>query len=157
MKNVHYAGFWIRFVGYMIDTIILMIVVSIISMIMGVITGLSVVGVGMTMGADLENLKVISAVLGGLLGGIFGLIASWLYFALQYSSRFQATVGMRCVGIQVVDYDYQRLSFGRATGRFFAKYLSGIILMIGYIMIAFTEKKQGLHDFIASTYVVYKE
>jgi len=149
METVHYAGFWIRFVAYMIDSIIVNIGIIIISFILGVLIGITVV----LTGGDQQT----GAILGGIVGFFVGIVGGWLYFALQYASRFQATLGMRCVGVQVVDYNYQRISFGRATGRFFAKIISGIILMIGYIMIAFTEKKQGLHDFMAGTYVVYKD
>ncbi len=58
------------------------------------------------------------------------------------------------LGIKVTDYDGQRISFLRATGRFFGKYLSAILLMIGFLMIAFTARKQGLHDILARTLVV---
>jgi uncharacterized RDD family membrane protein YckC len=60
------------------------------------------------------------------------------------------------IGIKVTDLNGNRISFGRATGRYFAKILSGMILMIGYIMAGFTEKKQALHDMIASCLVVMK-
>jgi uncharacterized RDD family membrane protein YckC len=49
-----------------------------------------------------------------------------------------------------------RISFGNATGRYFGKILSGLILYVGYLMVAFTDKKQGLHDMMASTLVVLK-
>ena len=72
------------------------------------------------------------------------------------SSANQATVGKMALGIQVTDLQGNRISFGRALGRTLAKILSGLILLIGYIMAAFTEKKQGLHDMIAGTLVVKK-
>jgi len=61
------------------------------------------------------------------------------------------------LGIVVTDMNGQRISFGRATGRYFAKIISQIILFIGYLMIAFTEKKQGLHDIMANCLVVVKK
>ena len=82
------------------------------------------------------------------------MVVSWLYFALLESSPKQATLGKMALGIKVTDLDGNRISFGRATGRFFAKIISGVILMIGYIMAAFTAKKQALHDIIASTLVI---
>jgi uncharacterized RDD family membrane protein YckC len=69
-------------------------------------------------------------------------------------SAKQATVGKLAIGIKVTDLDGGRISFWRALGRTFAKIISGIILFIGYIMAAFTERKQALHDKIADTLVV---
>jgi uncharacterized RDD family membrane protein YckC len=70
------------------------------------------------------------------------------------SSAKQATVGKMALGIIVTDLEGRRLGFGRATGRYFAKILSALILGIGFLMAAFTERKQGLHDMVASTLVV---
>lgn len=86
---------------------------------------------------------------------LISFVAQWLYFALLESSKMQATVGKLAIGLIVTDLNGQRISFGRATGRYFAKILSGLILLIGYIMVAFTQRKQGLHDMIANT-LVYK-
>ncbi len=90
-----------------------------------------------------------------ILGIILDIVGIWLYFALQESSARQATVGKRAMNIYVADLQGRRISFGQATGRHFSKILSSI-LAIGYIMVAFTEKKQGLHDLIASTVVLRK-
>ena len=84
-----------------------------------------------------------------------GILLSWLYFAILESSSSQATPGKMALGIKVTDMNGDRISFARATGRHFAKWLSSILL-IGYIMIALTAKKQGLHDLLASTLVVLK-
>lgn len=70
------------------------------------------------------------------------------------SSAKQATLGKMALGIVVTDLEGARIGFGRATGRYFAKILSGLILGIGFLMAAFTERKQGLHDIIAGTLVV---
>jgi uncharacterized RDD family membrane protein YckC len=78
----------------------------------------------------------------------------WLYSALLESSEWQATLGKKACGLVVTDTEGDRISFARASGRFFASYLSGLILCIGYLMAAFTEKKQTLHDMIADTVVV---
>ena len=58
------------------------------------------------------------------------------------------------LGLKVTDLQGKRISFARATGRHFAKLLSGMILLIGYIMAGLTERKQALHDMIAGTLVV---
>ena len=81
-------------------------------------------------------------------------VIAWLYFAFFESSERGATVGKMAMGLRVVTSDGQRLSFMHATGRYFAKLLSALILFIGFIMIAFTDKKRGLHDMIAGTLVI---
>src|SRR5208282_6521696 len=88
-------------------------------------------------------------------GAIFLLVlfGSWLYEALMESSSYQATLGKMIFGMKVTDLYGNRISFGRATGRHFAKILSGMILCIGFIMVGLTERKQGLHDLLAGTLV----
>jgi uncharacterized RDD family membrane protein YckC len=135
---VVYAGFWSRFVALILDSIIL----GIISIIIGFVVGL-VLGVA---GMGPES--------AGGVGNLLGILIGWLYYAYQESSPKQATIGKQAFGMKVTDLDGNPISFARATGRYFAKVLSGIILLIGYIMAAFTEKKQGLHDMIAGTLVV---
>ena len=78
----------------------------------------------------------------------------WVYTAVMLSSSWQATFGKRVCGLMVVDYEGHRISFGRATARCFASLLSVILLGIGYLMIAWTHRRQGLHDFVAKTLVV---
>ena len=82
-------------------------------------------------------------------------VAAWLYFGFMESSAWQATLGKRAVGIMVTDLDGHRISFARASGRYFASLLSQMIIYIGYIIGAFTERKQTLHDLIVSTVVVH--
>ncbi len=72
------------------------------------------------------------------------------------SSPTQATLGKMALGIKVTDLAGKRVGFGKATGRYFGKIISALILLIGFIMVAFTEKKQGLHDKMAGCLVVNK-
>ena len=72
------------------------------------------------------------------------------------SSQKQATLGKIIVGIKVTDLEGNRISFAKASGRHFGKYISAFILCIGYIMAGFTEKKQALHDILASCLVINK-
>ena len=110
---------------------------------------LALVAVVSTSGhAPVENLTVW---LGPL---VILLVLTWLYFAGLESSAWQATLGKRAARLQVTDRMGRRLSFGRATGRFFAKVISTIPLLIGYLVAAFTPRKQALHDLIAGTVVV---
>ncbi|MEE4452535.1 RDD family protein [Novosphingobium resinovorum] len=144
---VPYGGFWWRFLAFILDWIILQVATSFIGGLFGF--GLAVPLTGL--GAD--QVTMLWTVMLGMVGSM--LASYWLYFALMESSRLQATVGKLAVGVVVTDLDGQRLTFLRASGRFFAKLLSYATFFIGFIMIAFTGRKQGLHDFIAGT-LVYK-
>jgi uncharacterized RDD family membrane protein YckC len=139
-----YGGFWIRVVAAIIDSIIMRVVVAPVSIIFG---GLGLAG----MMSGLPHRGI------GLLGSGVTLVAlffgSWLYEAFMESSSYQATLGKMIFGMKVTDLNGNRISFGRATGRHFAKILSGMILCIGFIMVGLTERKQGLHDLLAGTLV----
>ena len=134
-----YAGFWRRFGAYIIDSLL----INISGYVLALIFGFIFLAGGIGEGAFL----VIYLIL---------FVAQLLYFPLMESSSKQATVGKMTLGIKVTDESGQRISFGRAIGRYFAKIISGLILFIGYIMVAFTKKKQGLHDMMAGTLVLKK-
>ncbi len=91
--------------------------------------------------------------MGGVFGFVIGVAGSWLYEALMESSSRQATLGKMIFQMKVTDLSGSRISFARATGRYFAKWLSGLTLFIGYIIAGFTERKQALHDMVAGTLV----
>ena len=80
-----------------------------------------------------------------------GFFLYWLYFVIFQSSEKRSTLGMRVCDIKIHDEHFNKLGFWRLTGRYFATGLSGIILFIGFFMIAFTKRKQGLHDLVART------
>lgn len=148
--GVRYGGFWIRFVAFLIDAILVRAVVHPVAAIFG-FGGLAAGSLGLHglgHGAALPVLIFGSGVLAVLTIG-----ASWLYEAFMLSSSYQATFGKMIFGMKVTDLYGKRVSFARATGRHFAKWLSGMILFIGYIMAGFTERKQGLHDMLAGTLV----
>lgn len=90
------------------------------------------------------------------IGNLVSILISWLYFALQESGVNQATVGKKAMGIKVINEDGNRISFGQATGRYFGKFLSMILLFIGYLMMIWDSRKQTLHDKMAGTFVVIK-
>ena len=143
-----HGGFWRRVLAYIIDTIILWIAGAVIS---GVFLGSATGFTSLAPGSD-----PTAAFTGAMLGvQAISFVLNWLYFALLESSSMQGTLGKKALGMIVTDLDGGRIGFGRATGRYFAKFLSAIILLIGFIMVAFTQRKQGLHDLIAST-LVYK-
>ena len=81
-------------------------------------------------------------------------VAQWLYFAILESSRSQGTVGKIALRIKVTDMAGRRISFTKATERYFGKMFSGLLFFYGFVMILFTEKRQGLHDILVKTLVV---
>jgi uncharacterized RDD family membrane protein YckC len=89
-----------------------------------------------------------------LLLRLSSVVLLWLYYALQECSAAQATIGKRIMGLKVTDEFGRRISFARATGRFFAKYLSAALLWVGFIIVAFTRRRQGLHDLLSGCLVV---
>lgn len=157
--SVTYASFGARFVAMIIDYIIIGCLQFV------VITPiLTMVGLGFASQADdLQNLSEAEAIglAGSIMAGIFstmliGYSIAILYFAIMESSKSQASVGKMALGIKVTDMNGERISFGKAALRSIGKLVSAMIMYVGYIMAAFTEKKQGLHDMIASTLVVKK-
>ena len=150
-----FAGFWWRLLAYLIDNIIVSMASWIIILPVLGVFGISIWSLSES-GYDIEDPRVILGPIFILYGVIISvtIVINWLYFALMESSKTQGTVGKLVLKIKVTDYDYKRISFARASGRYFGKIISSFIFMIGYIMIAFTEKKQGLHDLMANCYVI---
>lgn len=144
--GVRYGGFWIRVVAALIDVIAVGVVIGPVSLIIGVMTGLAGHAVQMPKpGVDVASF---------LITGCFNTLVNWLYAALLESSSYQATLGKMALGMKVTDLEGRRLSFARASGRHFAKILSGLSLFVGFLMVGFTRRKQGLHDMIAGTLVM---
>jgi len=156
-SNVTYAGFWLRFLAYLIDGFIIGFAIMALFIPLFLLMG----GVAL-----LESLprhgggRLEPAQFAAFLTMIFALVGiaisvKWLYFAYQESGEKQATLGKQALGLYVTDLSGSRITFGRASGRFFAKIISGLIpLGIGYIMAGFTERRQALHDMIASCLVL---
>ena len=119
-----YAGFWLRFVAIIIDSIIV-----------GIVSGI--------LGFIIPSMS-----------GIINLLVWGGYYIYLESSEYQGTVGKIILGLKVTDLKGNRITPQVATIRFFGRILSGIILGIGYLMAAFTEKKQALHDIVAGTLVI---
>jgi uncharacterized RDD family membrane protein YckC len=149
LPPAHYAGFWLRFVAYLIDIVLVSIVALPIYLVLGSLFGLSMSSIA----RDPNSEMLGSAMTSVLLFEVCALLGLWLYFAILESSAWQGTVGKKVLGLRVTDLNGNRISFGRATGRFFAKIVSNFTFMIGYIMAGFTAKKQALHDMIAGCLV----
>ena len=139
-----YANFGWRFLAWLLDTIITSVGGGIVGFILGAFIGLS-------MGNTPQMRSTAETA-----GQISGVIIGWLYFAIMESSKTQATLGKMACGMVVTDLNGNPISFGRATGRFFGKYISAIIVGIGFLMNIWTEKSQTLHDIMAGTLVMKK-
>jgi len=152
-----YAGFWLRFVAYLIDGFVLSTGFIAIIVVLAMVTGLGSAVGRIHSGEDIGEAFALVGV--AFLFAAFGIgfVGSWLYFATMESSSWQGTLGKRALSIEVTDMAGRRISFGRASGRHFSKIITNLIpLAIGYILAGFTEKKQAIHDMIASCLVVRK-
>lgn len=147
--DVAYAGFMRRFGAFIIDSIILGGAFYAVLFVFAIIAAIAVPVTGM----DDEALGALIVLL-YLGAALLYYVGAALYYALQESSRHQATLGKRALGIKVTDEHGQRLGTARAFGRWFASALSYITFYIGFLMAAFTDRKRALHDFVADTLVV---
>jgi uncharacterized RDD family membrane protein YckC len=150
LAAVHYAGFWRRFVALFIDEIVVSIVVVGVEAAVGLLFGLNInFRGGLPLGTHLGPILAIKFTA--------GTIIHWLYWAGMESSVKQATLGKMALGIIVTDLQGEPISFARATGRYFGKFVSAVIFCIGFMMAGWTVKKQALHDLMAGTLVVLKK
>lgn len=140
------AGFWIRGAALLIDTALLWIATLAAAIAVAVVVGLVMSRLGQPREAVREA--------GRLVGYAIGFGANLLWFPVMEASRWQATVGKRIVHLKVIDAGGARLSLARALVRYLAKFVSGLLFGIGYMMAGWSERKQALHDRIAKTYVV---
>ena len=147
-QKVAYAGFWLRAVAWVIDSLVLAIPTFAI-----VVFAVGFLGVQLPPPEAIENGELPPMRFFLPMEAAF-LTVHWLYFALMESSSWQGTLGKRALGIGVADVQGKRVSFGRASGRFFGKLLSGMTFFVGYVLAGFTERKQALHDILASCIVV---
>lgn len=129
--NGQYAGFWARVAASSLDMSIIVLIAL-------------ALGMAGTAGGEIVALAA----------GVINFFVALLYGPVLESSARQATFGKQMLGLQVTDVEGNRTSFLRALGRNLAKIISYIPLCIGFVMVAFTAKKQGLHDWFASTYVL---
>jgi uncharacterized RDD family membrane protein YckC len=145
-RAVRYGGFWLRVGAALIDSAVLMGVSLAAHFLIRVSAGVPV--------APLWKASAGGTPLFSCVEAWVSLVIGWIYSAGLESSVKQATLGKMALGMRVTDLARRRISFGRATGRHFAKILSALILGIGFLMVAFSETKQGLHDKVAETLVV---
>ena len=120
-----YGNFWERFLAALIDGVILII----------------------------PNL-FLGLIVDGIESSLISIAIGWIYYASMESGKSQATFGKRAMGLKVTDLNANPISFGQATARHFGKYLSMLILFIGYLMMLWDDKSQTLHDKMANTLVI---
>lgn len=157
--NNNYAGFWLRFVAVIIDSIIIGVVYFIV-----IAPILGLLGIGMAdnlEGIDPENEAEMMGMAGVAMAAmglaqVLSFVISVLYHTFMETSKFQGSIGKLALGIKVTDINGAKEDFGKALVRNLCKIISSLILLVGYIMAGFTEKKQALHDMIAGTLVVKK-
>ena len=141
--DVEYAGFWKRLLAFVVDLGVTSLIFFAFAVILPILLG--------------PRLGVPS---GGVIlasGVAIWLVVTWLYWAIMESSSRQSTVGKDLVGILVTDGEGKRISFGKATLRYFGKIASVMPALAGFFMIGFTARKQGLHDLISGSLVVSKQ
>ena len=143
VNDVEYAGFWKRLTAAVIDFAVILLVGFGLAIIVPILIG-PLVGLP-------DDIYIVSSVI------VFWLIVPWLYYSLTERSSKQGTPGKTAMDIMVTDTEGKRISFGRATKRYWAKVISGMMLLSGFMMIAFTGRKQGLHDIMAQCLVVAKK
>ncbi len=150
-SDFEYAGFWRRFAAAFIDGLIVGIPLT--AILFGLFFALAM-GMGPRALDDLIEVLENPAI--NFASNFLGLLLVWPYFALMESSSRQATLGKMALGIIVTDMRGRRLSFGRATGRHFAKFISSWCCNLGYIWAGISEQKQAWHDSIADCLVICK-
>jgi uncharacterized RDD family membrane protein YckC len=140
-NNLVYAGFWLRFVAVIIDGLILGIPTS------------AVVAIVLVLFQDIPWLDILDMT-GIWMPELLLLLMTWPYYSTMESSRYQATFGKMLLGLIVTDLKGERVSFGRASGRHWAKVFSSYCAMLGYLVAGFDDKKQAWHDSISSCLVI---
>ena len=144
-----YAGFWLRLAAYLIDSLLL-------GFVLGNLLLRPLLGRPGGIPADnpwflfTDTSPQVTALV------LLFLMGNWVYFSLSESSRWRATLGKKALGLAVVDLEGKRISFARASGRFFAKILSSMTFLVGFLMAGFTQKKQALHDLVTGCLVIKK-
>ncbi len=155
VSRVQYAGFWLRFLAFLIDNVVMGLGFGLILIPIIFLTGLGGFIGAIHPNEDMNDVGIFMLIGVIFLAATISLVFTWLYHALMESSEWQATVGKKVLGLVVTDMAGQRVSFGRSTGRHFAKIITNMVpAFIGYIMSGFTERKQALHDMLAGCVVL---
>ena len=130
--GTQYGGFWVRLIALLADSAIVFLLSAVI-----------IAGAAMAVGPDVLVPIVLVVTVAGA-----------VYWPVMHASRRQATFGKSIVGLKVTRFDGRRIGLLRSLWREIAKFFSSAVLMLGYILAAFTPRKQALHDLMSATYVV---
>jgi uncharacterized RDD family membrane protein YckC len=157
-----YAGLGRRIVAFIVDIILILLLDAVAVAVLGLFRGLQNLYFFAVQQAPVESLTTegTSVALFGSIVAAYGIVIvviPWLYYAGFESSRSQATPGKLLMRIVVTDLEGNKPSFARVTLRHFAKFISTLIIFIGFLMIGLTKKRQGLHDTIAGCLVLLQE
>jgi uncharacterized RDD family membrane protein YckC len=150
-----YAGFWLRVVAFLVDSLLLGALFGAIFIPIFLASGLAAALRGLIQDREPDPTAIFAfaSTIGLFIGA--GVLGGWLYYAYCESSEWQGTIGKKVMNLVVTDLQGNRVSFARASGRYFARFITKIIPFgIGYILAGITEKKQALHDMIASCLVL---
>jgi uncharacterized RDD family membrane protein YckC len=157
-----YAGLGRRLIAFIIDIILILLLDVVAAGVFGLFRGFQNLYFYLIQGAPVAELTTegtMAALAGSIIAsyGMTLIIIPWLYYAGFESSRSQATPGKVLMSLVVTDLQGNKPTFARTTLRFFWKYISALIIFIGFIMIGFTQKHQGLHDRIAGCLVLLQD
>jgi uncharacterized RDD family membrane protein YckC len=155
-RGFSYAGFWLRLVAFLIDGGIMILAGGVLLVPLFILTGVGTRLNGLGDRHGQPDPSIVIALVGMIVvyAGVL-ILMQWLYHAYLESGERQGTWGKQLMGVYVTDLMGNPITFGHASGRFFAKIVTGMIpLGIGYIMAGFTERKQALHDMIAGCLVL---
>jgi uncharacterized RDD family membrane protein YckC len=164
-ETYHFAGFWWRLLAYLFDAVLIALFNSTFINPLLAWAGVRFPQVSILQMSEMQRENPFLSpleIMGVSLRDFFilqivSMIIYWLYFAFMESSKKQATVGKLLLGMVVTDTEGAPVSFAKASARAFSKYLSAVILLFGFIMAGFTEKRQALHDMIAGCLVLKKD
>jgi len=152
-QGLRFAGFWIRFMASYIDNIICLIWCTLLFFSVPVLFCL---GKGQTI--TISNINWILNDFDINMMNIFifsVLIIGSLVYSVLFNGKISATPGKKIMGLKIININnLQKITYSIALGRYFASFLSGLILYIGYIMAAFDNEKTTLHDSICKTRVI---
>lgn len=157
-----YAGLGRRFIAFVVDIIIILLFDLVAMAVLGLTRGIQNSYFYFVQDIPVEQLTIegtTGAMLGSMIAayGIVLIVIPWLYYAGFESSRSQATPGKLLMHIVVTDMTGNKPTFARVTLRHFAKFVSALIIFIGFLMIGLTQKRQGLHDKIARCLVLLQD